>query len=265
MKTALTPEQIKQNWEVYITYIDHYISSPRKEKLIDFFNQHQEELILMPASNKRSYHNAIPGGYIDHVNRVIEASLKLHTVWNNMGAYTDTYSIEELVFSALNHDLGKIGDGNNYAYLPSQDNWRKENLGEMYSFNSKIQYMSVPDRSLFLLHKIGVEISYNEWIAIKTHDGLYDQGNEAYLKSFMPETKPRTSLPYIIHQADLMAARIEFEREYLDDLNKGEPMIKKKNTNNFNQNPSSVKAKAIKQISANSPSNLTDIMSNFFD
>ena len=32
----------------------------------------------------------------------------------------------------------------------------------------------------------------------------------------MPETKPRTSLPFIIHQADLMASRIEFENEWLD-------------------------------------------------
>jgi hypothetical protein len=31
----------------------------------------------------------------------------------------------------------------------------------------------------------------------------------------MPEQKPRTSLPFILHQADLMAARIEFEREWL--------------------------------------------------
>ena len=29
------------------------------------------------------------------------------------------------------------------------------------------------------------------------------------------EQKPRTSLPFILHQADLMAARIEFEVEWL--------------------------------------------------
>jgi hypothetical protein len=33
--------------------------------------------------------------------------------------------------------------------------------------------------------------------------------------SFSPETKPRTALPFILHQADLMAARIEFEEEWL--------------------------------------------------
>jgi hypothetical protein len=37
----------------------------------------------------------------------------------------------------------------------------------------------------------------------------------------MPEQKPRTSLPFIVHQADLMAARVEFEREWLPKL-KGE-------------------------------------------
>jgi hypothetical protein len=55
-------------------------------------------------------------------------------------------------------------------------------------------------------------------VAIQTHDGLYDEGNKKYLMAFMPEQKPRTSLPYIVHQADLMAARIEFEREWLPKL-----------------------------------------------
>jgi hypothetical protein len=86
----------------------------------------------------------------------------------------------------------------------------------MYTFNTANEYMTVPDRSLFLLQQAGIQLTTNEWIAIKTHDGLYDQANESYLKGFMPETKPRTSLPFILHQADLMAARIEFEREWLD-------------------------------------------------
>jgi hypothetical protein len=55
-------------------------------------------------------------------------------------------------------------------------------------------------------------------LAIQTHDGLYDVANEKYLKAYMPEQKPRTSLPFIVHQADLMAARIEFEKEWLPKL-----------------------------------------------
>ena len=45
----------------------------------------------------------------------------------------------------------------------------------------------------------------------------------------MPETKPRTSLPYILHQADMMAARIEFEREWLDTF-LNQPKTKEKTT-----------------------------------
>ena len=44
---------------------------------------------------------------------------------------------------------------------------------------------------------------------------LYDEGNKKYLMTYMPEQKPRTCLPFVLHQADLMAARIEFEREWL--------------------------------------------------
>ena len=35
----------------------------------------------------------------------------------------------------------------------------------------------------------------------------------------MPEQKPRTSMVFIIHQADLMAARIEFEQVWLSKFN----------------------------------------------
>jgi hypothetical protein len=56
-------------------------------------------------------------------------------------------------------------------------------------------------------------------ITIQTHDGLYDEANKKYLMTYMPEQKPRTALPFIIHQGDFMAARIEWERDWLPKLN----------------------------------------------
>ena len=148
----------------------------------------------------------------------------------------DTYTDEELFVSALNHDLGKIGSLEHTSVFPSKDDWRKKNLGEMYTFNTANEYMTVPDRSLFLLQQAGIQLTTNEWIVIKTHDGLYDQANESYLKGFMPETKPRTSLPFILHQADLMAARIEFEREWLDTFGKNQPKEKTTKQDRVNTN-----------------------------
>jgi len=216
--TNLTAEQIQENWNIFIQNIEDYITEDRKLQLKDFYESLQERLIVYPASNQLKYHNCMPGGYVDHVNRVVKASLYVFKLWGLMGAKTDNYTQEELVFSAINHDLGKIGDTNHEAYLPSDDAWRKKNLGEMYTFNTELHFMQVPDRSIFLLQEAGIPITRNEFIAIKTHDGLYDQANEAYLKSYTPETKPRTNLPYILHQADMMAARIEAEGQILKDL-----------------------------------------------
>ena len=214
----LTAEEIEGNWNTFIGYINEHISSPRKEKLLDFYKKFEDRLVLMPAAHKKEYHNSFPGGYIDHVNRVIECSLKVNSVWSEMGVDKSTYTIEELVFSAINHDLGKMGDEEHDSYIPQTDKWRRDKLGEDYKFNEKVPFASVPDRGLFLLQSHGVQYTFNEMITIQTHDGLYDEANKKYLFSFTPGQKPRTSLPYIVHQGDLMAARIEFEREWLPKL-----------------------------------------------
>lgn len=213
----LSAEQIQENWIKFNGYIEKYISGNRKNQLLDFYKKYEDRLITYPASNVTKYHSCFPGGYIYHVNKVIESSIYLHKVWEKMGSKTSTYTLEELIFSAINHDLGKMGDMYNEAYIPQTDQWRKDNLGELYAFNTKLGFMSVPDRSLFLLQQHEIGVSQNEWIAIKTHDGLYDVANEAYLKSFIPETKSRTVLPYILHQADLMSAVIEFQDQYAVD------------------------------------------------
>jgi hypothetical protein len=214
---SLTAEQISDNWNILLSRIDTYISEPRRTQLKDFYLKHEDRLILMPAAHKKEYHNAFPGGYVDHLIRVIDLSLKINEVWKEFGVDSSTYTTEELVFSALNHDLGKMGDEEHEAYIPQTDNWRKEKLGEDYTHNTALPFCSIPDRGLFLLQSNGIKYSFNEMIAIQTHDGLYDEANKKYLVSFSGETKPRTSLPYILHQADLAAARIEWENVFMKD------------------------------------------------
>jgi hypothetical protein len=221
----LTAEQIQENWNELMNYIGLYISESRRENLKAFYEQYADRIMLMPAAHKKEYHNAFPGGYVEHVLRVIRCALKQSELWESEGADMSTFTTEELVFSALNHDLGKMGDEEQDSYIPQTDNWRKEKLGEDYMFNTKVPFASVPDRGLFLLQSHGIQYTFNEMVAIQTHDGLYDEANKKYLMSFMPEQKPRTSLPFILHQADLMAARIEFEREWLPKLKEGKKSV----------------------------------------
>ena len=221
----LTAEQIQDNWNELMRVIETNISSPRKEKLKAFYEQYADRLMLMPAAHKKEYHNAFPGGYVEHVLRVIRCAVKQANLWEDEGADMSTFTTEELIFSALNHDLGKMGSEDEDSYVPQTDQWRKDKLGEDYMFNTKVPFASVPDRGLFMLQSHGIQYTFNEMIAIQTHDGLYDEGNKKYLMSFMPEQKPRTSLPFILHQADLMAARIEFEREWLPKLKEGKKSV----------------------------------------
>ena len=244
----LSAEQIQSNWEKLIGYINTYISDPRREKLLDFYNKFEDRIIMMPASHKKEYHNAFPGGYVDHVNRVIEAALEINKVWLMFGA-KENYTVEELVFSALNHDLGKMGDSEHESYIPQTDQWRKDKLGEDYMHNKQIAFASVPDRGLFLLQEHDIKYTFNEMVAIQTHDGLYDPANEKYLKSYMPETKPRTSLPFIVHQADMMAARVEFEKEWLDKFEQPQKSPSKKtNVNMKTKTLGSIKSEGLKNM-----------------
>ena len=215
MTNKLSAEEIVSNWDTFISNIDTYISEPRRSKLKDFYTKYQERIMMMPASHKKEYHSAFPGGYVDHVNRVVRCAIKQRDLWESEGVDVTTFTLEELVFSAINHDLGKMGDDQNESYIPQTDQWRKDKLGEDYTFNTKLPFASVPDRGLFLLMDNDIKYTFNEMVAIQTHDGLYDDANKKYLMGYMPEQKPRTALTYILHQADMMAARIEWEVEYL--------------------------------------------------
>jgi hypothetical protein len=260
----LTAEQIQDNWVELLAYIDKYVSDPRKEKLREFYEKYAERLIVMPAAHKKEYHNAFPGGYVEHVLRVIRCALKQYDLWKSEGADVDTFTLEELVFSALNHDLGKMGDEEEESYIPQTDQWRKDKLGEDYMFNTKVPFSSVPDRGLFMLQSHGIFYTFNEMVAIQTHDGLYDEANKKYLLNFMPEQKPRTSLPFILHQADLMAARIEFEREWLPKLKEGKKSVDAGKSNfTLGNKPNmskktSTKEKALGSFKSDSLKNLLD-------
>jgi hypothetical protein len=210
----------------------------------------------MPAAHKKEYHSAFPGGYVDHVNRVVRCALKQYELWKEEGADVSTFTLEELVFSAINHDLGKMGDKDHEAYIPQTDQWRRDKLGEDYMFNKKLAFASVPDRTLFLLQQHDISYTFNEMVAIQTHDGLYDAANEKYLKGYMPEQRPRTALPFILHQADMLAARVEWEKEWLPKFFQDSVEPKKKNYTL--KSKTSSKSKALNTLSSPGLKNMLD-------
>ena len=203
-------EELQANYDKFLSYIDKYIDGDRAKKLIHMYKEHAERIMLMPASSIDHHHNTFPGGYVDHVMRVIDCALKLKDLWASMGSHIN-YTEEEVVFAALNHDLGKIGTEEAEQYIPNDSEWHRKNLGKIYKYNPENPFMTVPDRSLFLLQQRGIPVTFNEYLAIKIHDGLYDDSNKPYFISNAKESKLRSNLPILLHHADHMASRIEYE------------------------------------------------------
>lgn len=221
----LSAEQIEKNWNKYLKIVDTFITGERKTKLISLYTDLAEEMIMAPASSKPSFHNAFAGGYIDHINRVVHCAMKTKELWETMGATVD-FTDEELVFAALNHDLGKIGGKGTPGYLPQTDKWRQDKLGELYTINKELSFMLIQDRSLFLLQQSGISMTEKEYLAIKLHDGLYDEANKSYYISFNPDSKFRTNIVYILHQADFLASKIEYDR-WKSEGNTSQPKVEK--------------------------------------
>ena len=206
----LSAEQMQNNWKKLLDTIEGFISDDRKENLLKMYKDFEERMMFAPASGKGHFHNAMPGGYVEHILHIVQFSLELKGIWNKNGAMIN-FTDEELVFAALHHDLGKIGDLKYDYYIPQDSEWHRKNRGEIYKHNPSLQYMKVPDRGLWLLQHFGVKVTDKEYIGIKLTDGLYDEANKSYLMSYNPDFNLRSNMAYILHQADMMATHIEFD------------------------------------------------------
>lgn len=206
----LTEEQISENLDKFYSLIKKYVSKDRADQLIDLYKSIELTLATAPASTKASHHNCFPGGYVDHVVRVTEAALVFDKVWDRFGQIKG-YTLEELVFSAINHDLGKLGTEEQPFYIPNDQQWQIEKQGAYYKINPALHHMRIADRSLFILQKYKITVSENEFLAIKLHDGLYEEPNKPYYITYNSEFDLKSNIAYVLHQADLMASKIEIK------------------------------------------------------
>lgn len=203
-------KKIESNFKEHLNIIRKVITGDRQEQCINMIKNIGEEYIMAPASIKPWFHSAFPGGYVEHVNRVVEMSMKQTELYKEMGGTID-FTTEELVFSALFHDLGKMGTIGTPNYIKQTDAWRKKNLGEEYTINEKNHFMLLQDRSLFLLQEHGIKLNQKEYIAIRTHDGVFDDANKAYYISRQESSRFKTNIVYILHAADNLASKIEYD------------------------------------------------------
>ena len=204
----LTAEQIEAQWYRLRDLITDTFEGERLEKLNEMYDYFEDRMVLAPASGKEHYHNAHVGGYVEHVIHVTDLAVKIRKMWEQEGATID-FTEEEVIFAALHHDLGKVGDMNKDYYVPQDSEWHRKNRGEIFTHNGELSYMTVTDRAIFLLGHFQIPMSENEYIGLRLTDGLYEEANKSYYISWNPDWGLKSNIAYVLHAADSMATHIE--------------------------------------------------------
>jgi hypothetical protein len=208
-----TESDLQKLYDKFMALVEKTFTGERLDKLRKLYSEeaYGVRLVMAPASAKAHFHNAYVGGYIDHIMNVYKAAVGTKKLWEAMGATID-FTDEEMIFSALHHDLGKLGDlEQGEYYLPQTSDWHQKNRGELYKFNANLQYMDVTDRALYILQQHQIVCSWKETLAIKLSDGLYHDACSSYLKSYNPDNELKTNLPRVVHAADYLACRSEYD------------------------------------------------------
>lgn len=205
-----TEKELKENYEKFVKILNKYFSGDRLEKLLHMYSENElgVNLTIAPASGSKNYHNAYVGGYIDHIFNVTKNAIKMKELFVSAGGTID-FTDEELIFSCLHHDLGKLGVKGEMHYLPNDNDWEKNNKGVLFKRNDKIPYMSLNDRTFFTLNHYGIQYNEKEFFAIKLTDGMYDEDNQKYLAGHDIKKQLVYKLQYIMHWADHMSTVIE--------------------------------------------------------
>ena len=209
-----TAEELKANYDKFIAVLNKYFKGERLEKLLHMYSEDElgMNLTISPASGRLLYHNCYDGGYIDHIFNVTKNAIKVKELFAAQGGKID-FTDEELIFAALHHDLGKLGIKGQIHYVPNTNKWEIENRMDYYKRNDEIPFMTLTDRTFFTLNHYGIQYNENEYFGIKLTDGLYDEDNEKYLKTFNVKNTLRSSIQYVLHWADFMSTIVERQEE----------------------------------------------------
>ena len=196
---SLTPEEIASNFEKYRSFLEKI--GDRSEAALNLVDKLGEQLALCPASSRKEYHSAYPGGLVEHSLRVLSNALKI------VKAFGWNIPKESLIVSCLLHDIGKVGLANDDGsvsdyYVPQDSDWHREKLGEMYKYNKDMQYMTTPQRSVHMCQQFGLRLNTDEYLSILLNDGFVLDENKPYCLKTSP-------LVYTVMTADYISTMQE--------------------------------------------------------
>lgn len=153
-----------------------------------------------PCSTK--HHLCYKGGLAEHSLNVYNCLVKLNDTFD-AGLTHD-----EMVISAILHDLGKMGDYGKPNYIPNFLKSGNRSDKEPYKSNPELMYQEHEIRSLIIASR-WIDITEREANAILHHNGLWSKLDSSFGSYF-----DKDQLSYLLHVADMYCSRfVEVEKE----------------------------------------------------
>jgi len=208
----MSAEQLQGKWDEVIQLITDTFDGERRDNILKMYEYFKDRMMFAPASGVVYYHNAFPGGYVCHILNVTKFALEIFELYKKLGMHTSEYDKEAVIFCTLHHDLGKVGNLDFDYYKPNESEWHRINQGKMYDYDDRLHYMTVTDRSVWLLSQFDIKMSEIEYLALRLTDGMYEEANKGYYMGYGEAKNLKTNLPYLLHTADMLATRWEKEQ-----------------------------------------------------
>jgi hypothetical protein len=168
MKIVPNEEFVKDNYDRTIDTFKE-IATEKDHPLFLLLDGMGERYALCPATSRKEYYSSFPGGLAYH---------NLHMFfW--MKKFTEIiapkqFSDGQLFEISILHEIGKLGDLEHEYYLPKNSDWHMKN-GIFYEVNPKIQFMRIPDRSLYLAQEYYSSgrkcLTPSSYLSILLHEG----------------------------------------------------------------------------------------------
>jgi hypothetical protein len=68
----LNEQQIQDNWIELRGIINDTFSGERLDKLNKMYDYFEDRMVMAPASGRAHFHNAMVGGYVEHILHVVK-------------------------------------------------------------------------------------------------------------------------------------------------------------------------------------------------
>lgn len=160
---------IQDNWIKFTGLVNKLSDDHSRLHLTSLCEAEKDRLAVAPCSTRLEYHGAYLGGLVQNNLQVVKLMSELNK------AYEAKLTTDTIITLGLFHNLGKIGNETQDLYLTQDSDWHRKR-GMMFEFNSDLNRIPVPTRSLFWLNKFGIRLTEEEVYAITSLNNI--QGSE---------------------------------------------------------------------------------------